>query len=366
MWRLEVGKKMKCRSLLLVVMLLLSVGMPLLAQEEMAEPDLRVGGLPVSNGIPSALALLLGYFEEAGFVVELVPAASAQELRELMEAGELDGFQADLITTLVLMEGGLDLRLVRHVEATNHPDFAIVANASSGIESVDDLRGAQIAISNGTVVQYLADQLLASAGISAGEVEYANVPWIFNRYEMLQGGEVDVALLPQPFLAHTAMAGHHVLIDDTAAVYVPEWVSFTAAALAEKGDAVRAFLYAYERVVDDVNGYDDRETANEEWYTPAIQAQVFATLLRLRATTDPELVDALAQYITLYDTSGIWIHLSTAAVPTAEEFAHAQDWALGAGLVMEARAYEDVIDGSFLPEMMDDDMDDDMSEEDEE
>ena len=31
---------------------------------------------------------------------------------------------------------------------------------------------------------------------------------------------------------------------------------------------------------------------------------------------------------------------------------------------MEARAYEDVIDGSFLPEMMDDDMDD-MSDEDE-
>ena len=357
---------MKIQKLLFTgLLLLMLIGAPLMAQDEMAEPDLRVGGLPVSNGIPSALALLLGYFEEAGFVVELVPAASAQELRELMEAGELDGFQADLITTLVLIEGGLDLRLVRHVEMTNHPDFAIVANSASGIESAADLSGASIAISTRTVVQYLGDQLLTSAGISPEEVEYVNVPWIFNRYEMLQEGEIDVALLPQPFLAHAANAGHHVLIDDTAAVYVPEGVSFSAEALAEKGDAVRAFLYAYERVLETVNAYEDRETATEEWYNAELQAQVFAGLMRLQATTDPALVDALVQYVTLHDTSGIWIHLSTAAVPTAEEFAHARDWALAAGVIMNELAYEDVIDGSYLPEMMEDDMDD-MSEEDEE
>ena len=64
-----------------------------------------------------------------------------------------------------------------------------------------------------------------------------------------------------------------------------------------------------------------------------------------------------------------WPSMTAARVPTEEEFAHVQGWALAAGLVMEARAYEDVIDGSYLPEMMDDDMDDDMddmSEEDEE
>ena len=354
---------MKIQNVLFTVLLLLMlVGTPLLAQDEMAEPDLRVGGLPVSNGIPSALALLLGYFEEAGYVVELVPAASAQELRELMEAGELDGFQADLITTLVLMEGGLDLRLVRHVEMTNHPDFAIVANSASGIMSAEDLSGASIAISTSTVVQYLADQLLDSAGISVDEVEYVNVPWIFNRYEMLQSGEIDVALLPQPFLAHAANAGQHVLVDDTAAVYVPEAISFSAEALAEKGDAVRAFLGGYERVLEAVNAYEDRETATEEWYNVELQAQVFASLMRLQATTDPALIDALVRYVTLHDTSGIWIHLSTAAVPTAEEFAHAQAWALAAGVIMGEHAYEDVVDGSYLPEMMADDM----SEEDEE
>ena len=302
--------------------------------------------------LPLYVAEAAGYFEEAGVAVELVPAASAQELREGMEAGELDGFHADLITTLVLISNGLVLRQVRHVEITNHPDFAIVANAASGIESAEDLRGARIAISTSTVVQYLADQLLASAGIDTDEVEYVEVASIFNRFEMLQQGEIQVALLPQPFIAHSANAGHHVLIDDSAAVYVPEAITFSAESLAEKGDVVRAFLSAYERVLDEANAFDDFESATA-WFSAEIREQITASI---QAGANPALRETTLEYFTLHTTAGIWLNLSTARVPSEEEFAHAQDWALAAGLVMEARANEDVIDGSYLPEMMDDDM----------
>ena len=48
----------------------------------------------------------------------------------------------------------------------------------------------------------------------------------------------------------------------------------------------------------------------------------------------------------------IWPSMTAARVPTVEEFTHAQDWALAVGLVSEALAYENVIDGSYLPEMM--------------
>ena len=75
----------------------------------------------------------------------------------------------------------------------------------------------------------------------------------------------------------------------------------------------------------------------------------------------PRLVSLLG----VLQAAEIWPSLTPARVPTQEEFAHAQNWALNVGLVMEARAYEDVIDGSYLPEMMADDMDE-MSDEDEE
>ena len=94
---------MKRIMIFLVCLLLLSsIGAPLWAQEEAGERDLRIGILPVMNIYPF-YAGPLGYLEEEGVSVQLVPVFSAQELREGIAAGELDGFQADLITTLVLL-----------------------------------------------------------------------------------------------------------------------------------------------------------------------------------------------------------------------------------------------------------------------
>ena len=147
-------------------------------------------------------------------------------------------------------------------------------------------------------------------------------------------------------------AGANVLIDDTVLEYVPEALSFLTETLSEKGDKVRAFLGAYERVLDEANAFDDFESATA-WFSAEIRASIVASI---QAGANPALIETTLEYFTLHTTAGIWLNLSTARVPSEEEFTHAQDWALAAGLVMEAQAYEDVIDGSYLPEMMDDDM----------
>ena len=352
---------MKIRGVLIAVLLLLMlIGAPLVAplvaQEEAPEEDLRIGILPVMNVYPF-YAHPLGYFEEAGVSVEMVPVFSAQALREGLAAGELDAFQADLITTLVLLEEGHDVRLVRHVGLVSPPLFGILTHEASGIMGVEDLAGARIGISEKTVVQYVTDLMLASAGVNPDEVEYVNIPRIAERQEMLSAGEIHAATLPQPFYALAEEAGATVLIDDAVLDYVPEAISFRAEVLTEKGDQVRAFFSAYERAVEGINAHETFEEGTA-WVGEEIRGALQATLAGGG--------ERVLELLRLLRAAGIWPILTEARVPTAEEFAHAQGWALDAGLVMEARAYEDVIDGSFLPEMMDDDMDDDMSEEDEE
>ena len=344
---------MSIRSFFLVSLLWLCLGAPLLAQEEAAEADLTVGILPVMNVYPF-YAEPLGYFADAGVSVRIVPVFSAQELREGIAAGELDGFQADLITTLVLLEGGYDVRLVRHVGLVSPPLFGILAYEASGIMSVEDLASARIGISEQTVVQYVTDLMLMSAGVDPGDVEYVNIPGIRARREMLVGGEVDAATLPQPLYALSVQEGANVLINDSVLDYVPEAFSFRTEVLTEQGDQVRAFLDAYERALNEINA---RETRAEglAWLGEEIREAV----LRMGAAMGDERVMDFMRALIAAET---WPSMTAARVPTEEEFAHVQGWALNAGLVMEARAYEDVIDGSYLPEMMDDDM----SEEDEE
>ena len=352
---------MKIRLVFLISLMLLVLGaIPVLAQDE-AEFDLRIGILPVMNMYPF-YADPLGYFEEAGVSVRMVPVFSAQELREGIAAGELDGFQADLITTLVLLSEGHDVRLVRHVGLESPPLFGILAFEASGIMSVEDLVGARIGISERTVVQYVTDLMLLSAGVDPADVEYVNIPKIADRGYMLADGEVDAATLPQPGYALGVQDGANVLIDDSVLDYVPEAISFLSATLMEKGDQVRAFLSAYERALEEINARETREEGIA-WLGEELRSK-----LRSRI----EGADTrIANFMRAIGAADIWPSMTAARVPTAEEFAHAQGWALDAGLVMEARAYEDVIDGSYLPEMMDDEMDmdddmDDMSEDDEE
>ena len=348
---------MKCRILLLVLMLLLSVGMPLLAHEE-AEAHLRIGILPVENNFPVYIAEIEGYFKEMGVAVDLVPYLSAADMRAAVIAGELDGFHADLVSGLVLREAGVDMRLVRHIGTHDVPMFALLSNR---LESAEQLRGESIGLSMGTVTQYIVDELLATAGIAPDEVDYVDLPGIQDRRRFVMSGEVAAALIPSPYIAFGERFGLKNILDDAPVDYVPEAIFINTRTLEEMGEDVRAFLSAYERSLHLIQSLRDDDDLRSD-VTQGVVDRFFATY----PVENPN-ADQIRRQV--FDPETLLLpRFDLASVPTEEEFAYVQEWALEAGLVTEARAYEDVIDGSFLPEMMDDemDMDDDMSEEDEE
>ena len=315
---------MKCRSLLLFVMLLLSVGMPLLAQEPAAEPDLRIGVLPVVTLLPIYFAQDAGYFDEEGVGVELVLFPSAPAVRSATLAGEVDGFCAGLISGLWLNDNGGDVRVVRH-RRLEDASFALVAGPESGLESAADLAGARIGVAPNTIVQYTADQLLASVGMDAAEVEYVAATRILERFQMLIKGEIDAATIPTPYIGiATEFFGASVLVDD-AGLPGTLAIMLQADVLAERGAAVRAFLSAYERAVEATNA----------------DPQLFREVLSENALVPPSLLMIPAS-----------LTFESAGVPSEADVADAVDWALGVGLIGEAQAYEDVVDGSFLPEVM--------------
>ena len=325
---------MKRRSLLLIVMLLLSVGLPALAQEDMVEPDLRIGALPVLNMLPLYVALDGGFFDEAGVTVEIVDFASGAAAQQAAIAGEIDGFQADVVSALKVNASGGDLRVVRHVGITNMPFLSIVVGNGSGIESIEELAGGQIGLSLNTIIQYMTDTLLASAGVNAADVEYVDMPVIWERIQRLNRGEILAATLPAPYGNLATQYGGHVLVDDANVAYVPEAVNLRAETLAEKGEAVRAFLAAYERAVDTINAWEGDNSAYEAFLEGNDRGggQLLKSILASRIVPVPI--------------------LSQARVPSEAEFTVVQDWALGAGLLTEAKPYAEVVDGQLLPEVV--------------
>ena len=307
-----------------LLLLALCLGAPLLAQDDPARPDLRIGVLPVLNTLPLYVAQEAGYFEAEGVSVELVPFQSGLDRQTALLAGATDASNDDLIGVLLLNAGGVDVRVVRH-DPPAEVFFALVAGPESELESAADLAGASVGISHNTLIQYLTDAMLARVDMSADEVEYVEIAEIPVRYQLLLQGQIDAATLPEPLIQATLGAGGRVLIDDAALGYVPTVLSFRADTLAEKGEKVRAFLLAYERAVAAINA----------------DAEAFREVMGAHIQMPPPLIPILP-VPTFF----------AASVPSAEDFAAVQDWALGIGLLEAALLYEDVVDGSFLPEVM--------------
>ncbi|MCY4106406.1 MAG: MetQ/NlpA family ABC transporter substrate-binding protein [Chloroflexi bacterium] len=329
---------MNFRRLFLINLLLLSLfGMPLLAQEEMAEPDLRFAILDVLNTLPVIVAQEAGYFEEAGITVELTQSRRSVEIQAAAVAGELDGFQSDLVSALKVNANGGDVQLVRHVGITNSAFFGIVAGPGSGLESAADLAGSRIAISHNTIVEYTTDTLLAGAGVDVAEVEYVEIASILERMQELLEGSVPAATLPQPLLQIARQFGARDLLDDSVLDYVPEAVSFRTETMANKGEAVRAFLNAYERAVAELNAMRGDTSAYQR----------FVEEIEMDAGTEAQALVS-SGIITVPTFAG-------ARVPSAADYAIVHDWALEKGVLQEAQAYEDVVAAQFLPEEIADD-----------
>ena len=331
-------------GMILSVLLLALVLAPLQAQGVAAQDeaaDLRIGVLPVLNILPLYVAQDSGLFAEAGLTVELVEFPSSKDMQAAARAGELDGFQSDLVSALKVNANGGDFRVARHVGITSFPFFSIMVGRDSEIQSLAELAGQKIAISKNTIVQYIADELLAGAGLSAGEVEYFAAPGIQERMQRVIDGEVAAAVLPEPIVQLTRLNGNRVIATDAVLDYVPEALSLSAAVLSEKGDTARAFLAAYEQAVVALNAMDGdqaayRDSLVEGGSLSQGQSQFVSFAIEQDFLTVPR--------------------FARARVMSAEQYAVVHDWALAAGVISAAQAYDAVVDGSLLPEVSADEL----------
>lgn len=286
---------------------------------------LKIAVLPVLDVLPLYVAQQQGYFEKAGVTVELVRVASAPERDQLMQAGQVDGMLNETVTTLFYNKEQPRVKIVRFARtATNqYPLFRILAAKDSLVQTPADLAGAQVAISNGTVIEYLTDRLLEKSGVNPGEIEKVSVPKIDERMALLEAGKLDAAVLPDPVASLSIQKGARVILDDT--VY-PEFsnsvYTFSIQTIEKRPEDVKAFLKAVEQAVQDINA--DKTRWND-------------------LLTEQKLVPQplLASY-QLPD-------FPTAGVPSETQFFDALSWAMEKGLITKPLEYKDCVNAGFLP-----------------
>jgi len=286
---------------------------------------LKLAVIPVLETLPLYVAQSEGLFEEKGLQIEFIPAASAPVRDQLIASGEADGMINEVLTTMLNNRDQIQVQIVRFARTATAeaPLFRILASAQSGITSAQGLKGVEIGVSQGTVIEYLTDRLLQAEGLSPEEIKTVAVPGITDRMALLESGELSAAMLPDPLSSLAIQQGAAVALDDTShPEYSFSTITFRKAIIDQHPEAIRSFLAAMEEAVTMINTDPTRWDAllSEQNLVPAPLLETFE----------------LPKF-------------ATAGIPSQAQWDDVLEWAKCKGLLDKNLSYSETVTDAYLP-----------------
>ena len=293
--------------------------------EQNVEP-ITVGLMRIDDSFPFYVAEKEGLFEKHGVTVELQNFSSARDLSTALQGGELDALMTDPVVTALSLKGGTDVRIVAMAlgAVPEEGRFLEISAPESGITSPEQLEGRNIAISNNTMMDYLVEQYENTLGLDKTAITTVNMPDLMLRTTtLLEGTEIDAAILPDPLAVYAVAEGANVVIDDTKLDenFSQSVVTVTADAIQNNRAAVDAMLDAYNEAIELIN-------ANPDEY------RTFA----LECANVPE---ALAE---TYPTPSF----TAESIPDEAAISQVNSWMVERGLLDKAYTYTEMVDTSFI------------------
>ncbi len=233
---------------------------------------LRFGTLPVIQALPLFVAAEKGFFKDEGPDVELVGFNSALEKDVAFTSGQIAGYFGDLQTCIVLAGNKAPIKIVAEVyNATKGGrTFALLASPKSAGQPLPEILKGGVAVSSNTILDYLTTKFFASRGVpfaQANMVEMKNIPI---RMQMLLGGQVAAAVLPEPLATLAEARGARAIMDDAGTGLSSTVLAFNEKFLAESPEKAKAFLRAVGRASTYINtkAEDVRPIMNRECRIP--------------------------------------------------------------------------------------------------
>jgi NitT/TauT family transport system substrate-binding protein len=309
-----------------VISLLLSLIFLLSACATPAEPaTLKIAVLPIIDTLPMYVAQQEGLFTKHGVNVEFVPVASAPERDQILAAGQADGTINETLAVMAFNKASTQMQVVRYAlrPTEGHGHFFIIASQQSGITDVIGLKGVEIGVSQGTVIEYVTDRILQAEGFSADDIKTIAVPKMPDRMALLASGELKAGVMPDPLASLVVGQGGVIVADDSK---YPEYgfsvISFRKAVIDENPQAVKGFLAAIEDATKLVN-------ADPAKYKNLLSEQNLVPAPLLESYQAPV--------------------FPTAGVPTEAEWQDALNWLKEKGMLDVDVSYADSVNATLLP-----------------
>lgn len=207
---------------------------------------LRFGVMSSMEYLPMAIAQKEGYFEDEGVNVEFIKFYSANDRDAALQSGNLDACIIDYTGAAIQQaKGRVPIKFVSQCDGL----FYLFAASESGIKSIKDIRGKDVAVSRNTVIDFCTDMFLKEEGLNENSVNKVEINKIPLRFEMLRQNKIAATVLPDPFASMAKSGGLSPITDSGSLDYHITGTVFTEDFLAENEKMVKKFFEAYDKAV---------------------------------------------------------------------------------------------------------------------
>lgn len=223
---------------------------------------LRLGAMASMDYLPFVIAEKRGMYDSLGLDLKIVKFFSANDRDAAFQSGNIDGTVIDYTGAALQQANGIPLRIVMK----NDGYFHLITGKDKDIKNLKDLKGKNIAVSRNTVIEYSTDQVVAEAGLSVNDINKPEINKIPIRLEMLQNGQIDGSIFPDPFAAIAMENGNRSLITTKDLGISVTGTIFNEKALKEKRKELEVLIEGYNQAVDYIN-----KRPRSEWTDILIQ-----------------------------------------------------------------------------------------------
>jgi NitT/TauT family transport system substrate-binding protein len=200
---------------------------------------------------PFYIAQEKGYFKENNVEVQLEKIEGDVERRAAIASGNLDAIALTLDSMIVLRANGIPLKTVMAIDASNGGDGLV---AVQSINSVEDLKGHEIAFPSGLPSHFFLYSVLKEHGMKMSDIK----PVVMDADQAgaaFASGKIDAAVTWEPWLSKAREVGRgHVLADSrTHPGEIEDVLYMRADAVANRSQQVEGLIRAWYKAVDFVS-----------------------------------------------------------------------------------------------------------------
>jgi len=284
--------------------------------EKPSGEELTIGILPAESAIPIILAKENGYFAKEGINVSIKSFSAPTDRNVAIQASELDGTIADVMTAAAFMENGIKMKITSDISE----DFKILSSPNSGITEMKDLNGKNVSLVPNFILEYIMDDFAAKEDFTYNIVE---IPSFSGRAEALIADKVDGVVYTEPQASMLVSQGAHLLGSSADAGIKGGTILFSEEMVSSKSADIKAFYKAYNEAIDYMNN---------------TKAEEYGDIL-----TKYQFPDAMSNYLSTKENFPY-----AGAVPK-DSFDSIVQWTKAKGQIKKNYSYEELTDFTLLP-----------------